>query len=137
MFAPSYFPKTEPRRSKIDDKISLTFDHFLKASWSAIFSAKKRQKLECGRMRGRPGGMRSLRERVWERAAGELMSGTWLWKIGPRRQAGRTRRPGIEQSSTPSPVGRRIASRIPPGVFSRYRLSLLFGSLVTASWADQ
>ena len=28
--------------------------------------------------------MRSLWERVWEREAGDLMSRTWLWKIGPR-----------------------------------------------------
>ena len=38
-----------------------------------------------------------------------LMSGTWLWKDLEGQED------LVEPSSTPSPVGRRIASRIPPG----------------------
>ena len=38
---PSCFSKTKPRRSKIDVKMASKFDHFLKASWNATFSAQE------------------------------------------------------------------------------------------------
>ena len=44
IWEPSWPSKTEPRRSKIDVEKASKFDHFLKASWNAIFSAKRRQK---------------------------------------------------------------------------------------------
>ena len=37
----SWPSKTEPRRSKIDVEKASKFDHFLKASWNAIFSAQE------------------------------------------------------------------------------------------------
>ena len=49
---PSWPPKTEPRRSKIDVEMPSKFDTSLKASWNAIFSAKMRQDA-----RGSPAGM--------------------------------------------------------------------------------
>ena len=59
---PSWPPKTEPRRSKIDVEMPSKFDTSLKASWNTIFSAKKRQEAR-GPPAGlpfwsRPGGMR-------------------------------------------------------------------------------
>ena len=71
IWEPSWLPKTKPRGSKIDVEMASKFDNFLKASWNAIFLAKRRQKSESGRIRGRPGGMRSLWERVWETEAGD------------------------------------------------------------------
>jgi len=43
IWEPSWPSKTEPRRSKIDVERASKFDQFLKASWNAIFSAKRRQ----------------------------------------------------------------------------------------------
>ena len=37
----SWLSKTEPRRSKIDVEKASKFDQFLKASWTAIFSAQE------------------------------------------------------------------------------------------------
>ena len=36
--------KIDPRGTKIDVKMEVKFDRFLKASWNAIFSAKRRAK---------------------------------------------------------------------------------------------
>ena len=44
ILVPSWPSKTKPRRSKIDVEMASKFDHFLKASWNAIFSAKRRAK---------------------------------------------------------------------------------------------
>ena len=41
MWEPSWPPKTEPRRSKIDVERASKSDPFLKASWNAIFSAQE------------------------------------------------------------------------------------------------
>ena len=49
---PSWPPKTEPKRSKIDVEMTSKFDTSLKASWNAIFSAKK-----CQEAREGPAGM--------------------------------------------------------------------------------
>ena len=50
IFEPSLLPKANLRRSKIDVDMGSKFDNFLKASWNAIFSTKKRQ----GCARGAP-----------------------------------------------------------------------------------
>ena len=77
---PSWPPKMEPIGSKIDVEMASKFDHFLKASWNAIFSAKRRK-----------GGMRSLRARVWERIWEKVWKRVWetVWenfweKVGDR-----------------------------------------------------
>ena len=43
LWEPSWHAKTEPRRFKIDVEITTIFDQFLKASWNAIFSVKRRR----------------------------------------------------------------------------------------------
>ena len=59
--------KIDPRGTKIDVKMEVKFNRFLKASWNAIFSAKKRAK------RPRPGPKRAPTRKV--RAVGRIMEG--------------------------------------------------------------
>ena len=40
IWEPSWFPRTEPRRSKTHVEKASKIDHSLKASWNAIFLAK-------------------------------------------------------------------------------------------------
>ena len=48
IWEPSWFPKTEPRRSKIDVEIASKLDQFLKASWNTICSAQEAPRRENG-----------------------------------------------------------------------------------------
>ena len=48
MLAPKLGRKMDPRGTKIEVKMEVEFDRFLKASWNAIFSAIRPQKRECG-----------------------------------------------------------------------------------------
>ena len=89
IWEPSWPPKTEPRRSKIDVEMALKFDQFLKASWNAIFSAQEapRGASAADRRSGwsRPeatgGGFRRGKTRTSE-------------KKNPEGGSGRMRRPG-------------------------------------------
>ena len=55
IWEPSWPSKTVPRRSKIDVETASKFDRFLKASWKATFSAKKRQRCARGAPRASAG----------------------------------------------------------------------------------
>ena len=59
--------KIDPRGTKIEVKMEVKFDRFLKASWNAIFSAKRRAK------RPRPGPKWAPTRKV--RAVGRIMEG--------------------------------------------------------------
>ena len=106
----SWPSKTQPRRSKINVERASKFDQFLKASWNTIFSAQEppRRPSAANRRRrwSRPeatgGGFRRGKTRTSE-------------KKNPERDEKKNPETWIQPSSTPSPVGRRIASRIPPG----------------------
>ena len=94
------------------------FDQFLKASWNAIFSAQEapRRASAADRRSGwsRPeptgGGFRRGKTRTSEKKNPEGGSGRRIRKDSET---------WIQRSSTPSRAGRRIASRIPPGLILR------------------
>ena len=75
IWEPSWPPKTEPRRSKIDVEMASKFDQFLKASWNAIFSAQEAPRgasavfRRCGRSRPEAtgGGFRRGKTRTSEK----------------------------------------------------------------------
>ena len=60
IWEPSWPSKTEPRRSKIDVEMASKFDQFLKASWNAIFSPKRRLAGPWMVWDARLGGMRRV-----------------------------------------------------------------------------
>ena len=110
---PSWPPKTEPRRSKIDVEKASKFDHFLEASWNEIFSGNMRP-------RGATSAAKASARRNARVAWGGLRRGNLRFQASdPRRQRRRTRKTSATLSSTPSRDGRRIASRIPLGLSSR------------------
>ena len=59
--------KIDPRGTKIDVKMEVKFNRFLKASWNAIFSAKRRAK--------RPRGAPKWAPTRKVRAVGRIMEG--------------------------------------------------------------
>ena len=59
--------KIDPRGTKIDVKMEVKFNRFLKASWNAIFSAKRRAK--------RPKGAPKWAPTRKVRAVGRIMEG--------------------------------------------------------------
>ena len=67
ILAPKLGRKMDPRGTKIEVKMEVKFDRFLKASWNAIFSAKRRAK------RPRPGPKWAPTRKV--RAVGRIMEG--------------------------------------------------------------
>ena len=75
---PSWPPKTEPRRSKIDVEKASKFDQFLEAFWNAIFSAQERKR--CARDGQDEGGPAECAAsgRGFGRRNPDLMSRTWL-----------------------------------------------------------
>ena len=103
MVGPSWLPKTEPRRSKIDVERALKFDRFLKASWNAIFSTKRRQDtrrspvLESAWRNARVawGGLRRGKTDV--QTPRTLALEDWLWKDSEG--------PGIENSARRPELG--------------------------------
>ena len=67
ILGPKLGRKIDPRGIKIEVKMEVKFDRFLKASWNAIFSAKRRAK------RPRGGFKRAPTRKV--RAVGRIMEG--------------------------------------------------------------
>ena len=107
---PSCPSKTEPRRSKIDVERASKFDQFLEAFWNATFSAQEppRRENAADRRSGRSrpeatgGGFRRGKTRTSENLGfGRLTL----------EGSGRTGRTAVSPSSTPTPLGLRIAWR--------------------------
>ena len=73
-----------PKRSQDAQKSMLNWHQNLIGFWRPLgtpFFQPRGAKMHANLpFWSRPGGMRGLRERVWEREAEDLMSGTWLWK---------------------------------------------------------
>ena len=135
----SWASKTEPRRSKIDVEMASKFDHFLKASWNAIFRPKRRQDAKMPQIAAEDG--------VGPGPVGEDLGGgkpdvqaprTFESRTGSKKISGRFEEDLVASSSTPFPVGRRIEAPLggvpPPNVFGVRRVAIRKGVWKNKAW---